>query len=138
MPVSVPTPDQLKVIATEIGLALTDTDIDSFIALNAAFFVNAAIRHVKDGEFPVRCRVLRRRVHVDRPGLAEHPARQPQVHAGQPGYHVVTPLKLAGGSYVLVDRGWVAPASGGALAAIAGTVPARVATNPSESICHFS
>jgi surfeit locus 1 family protein len=31
-----------------------------------------------------------------------------RVHAGRPGYHVVTPLKLAGGGYVLVDRGWVA------------------------------
>ena len=30
-----------------------------------------------------------------------------KVHAGQPGYHVVAPLRLAGGGYVLVDRGWV-------------------------------
>ena len=33
MPVSVPTPDQLKAIAAEMGLALTDADIDSFITL---------------------------------------------------------------------------------------------------------
>ena len=33
MPVSVPTPDQMKAIADEIGLALTDADIDSFITL---------------------------------------------------------------------------------------------------------
>jgi amidase len=33
MPVSVPTPDQLKYIAAEMGLALTDADIDSFITL---------------------------------------------------------------------------------------------------------
>ena len=31
-----------------------------------------------------------------------------KVHAGRPGYDVVTPLKLAGDRYVLVDRGWVA------------------------------
>jgi cytochrome oxidase assembly protein ShyY1 len=32
-----------------------------------------------------------------------------KVHAGRPGYDVVTPLKLAGADrYVLVDRGWVA------------------------------
>jgi surfeit locus 1 family protein len=30
-----------------------------------------------------------------------------KVQAGQVGYHVVTPLRLAGGGYVLVDRGWV-------------------------------
>jgi surfeit locus 1 family protein len=42
------------------------------------------------GEFDARAQVL-----IDN-----------KVHAGQAGYHVVTPLKLAGGSYVLVDRGW--------------------------------
>ena len=33
MPVTVPTPDQLKHVAGEIGLALTDADIASFIAI---------------------------------------------------------------------------------------------------------
>ena len=33
MPVSVPTPEQLKRIAEEMGLSLTDSDIASFIAL---------------------------------------------------------------------------------------------------------
>ena len=33
-----------------------------------------------------------------------------KVHAGRPGYDVVTPLKLASDRYVLVDRGWVAAA----------------------------
>jgi surfeit locus 1 family protein len=32
-----------------------------------------------------------------------------KVHAGRPGFDVVTPLKLSGGDrYVLVDRGWIA------------------------------
>jgi surfeit locus 1 family protein len=31
-----------------------------------------------------------------------------KVHRGRAGYHVVTPLRLAGGGAVLVDRGWVA------------------------------
>jgi len=31
-----------------------------------------------------------------------------RVHAGRPGYEVVTPLKLAEDRFVLVDRGWVA------------------------------
>jgi surfeit locus 1 family protein len=43
------------------------------------------------GEFDARAQVL-----IDN-----------KVHAGQPGYHVVTPLKLTDGNYVLVDRGWV-------------------------------
>jgi len=31
----------------------------------------------------------------------------PRSHRGSPGWHVVTPLELASGSTVLVDRGWV-------------------------------
>jgi cytochrome oxidase assembly protein ShyY1 len=41
---------------------------------------------------------------------------------GAVGFEVVTPLVLADGTAVLVDRGWVPPAEGGALAA--PTVPA--------------
>lgn len=29
-----------------------------------------------------------------------------KLHRGRPGYHVVQPLRLPGGSYVLVNRGW--------------------------------
>ncbi|WP_238010281.1 SURF1 family protein [Dactylosporangium sp. AC04546] len=36
---------------------------------------------------------------------------------GRVGFEVLTPLVLADGTAVLVDRGWVAPAPGGALAA---------------------
>ena len=31
-----------------------------------------------------------------------------KVYRGQPGYHVVQPLRLAGGTHVLVNRGWAA------------------------------
>ena len=31
-----------------------------------------------------------------------------KIHRGAPGYHVVQPLRLAGGRHVLVNRGWVA------------------------------
>jgi surfeit locus 1 family protein len=30
-----------------------------------------------------------------------------KVHAGRAGFHVITPLALEGGRYVLVDRGWI-------------------------------
>lgn len=30
-----------------------------------------------------------------------------QIRHGQPGFNVITPLRLAGGGHVLVDRGWV-------------------------------
>ena len=33
MPVSLPTPAQLKAIAAEMNLSLTDSDVDSFIAM---------------------------------------------------------------------------------------------------------
>ena len=48
-------------------------------------------------------------------------ARGRTVH-GEVGFEVVTPLKLDDGTAVLVDRGWVPPAAGGAIAA--PTVPA--------------
>ncbi|MBM3367342.1 MAG: SURF1 family protein, partial [Betaproteobacteria bacterium] len=31
-----------------------------------------------------------------------------KIHRGRAGYHVVQPLRLAGGGHVLVNRGWVA------------------------------
>jgi surfeit locus 1 family protein len=67
----------------QLGAPMTDVATDS-----------AALRFRRvrvAGEFDSRAQVL-----IDN-----------KVHAGQPGYHVVTPLRLAGGAYVLVDRGWV-------------------------------
>ncbi len=48
-----------------------------------------------------------------------------KVHASRPGYDVVTPLRLDGGRYVLVDRGWVAA---GARRAELPTVPPPTGT----------
>ncbi len=31
-----------------------------------------------------------------------------KVHRGRPGYHIVQPFRLAGGTHVLINRGWVA------------------------------
>jgi cytochrome oxidase assembly protein ShyY1 len=45
--------------------------------------------------------------------------------AGEVGFEIVTPLLLDDGTAVLVDRGWVPPAEGGAIAA--PTVPATPA-----------
>ncbi len=67
----------------------------SLLAATASAPTDAAalrFRRVRvSGEFDARAQVL-----IDN-----------KIHAGQPGYHVVTPLRLAGGPYVLVDRGWV-------------------------------
>jgi cytochrome oxidase assembly protein ShyY1 len=58
---------------------------------------------------------------------------------GAVGFEVITPLVLADGSAVLVDRGWVAPANGGALiappvpAAPEGTVTVNGSLRPPES-----
>jgi cytochrome oxidase assembly protein ShyY1 len=58
---------------------------------------------------------------------------------GSVGFEVITPLVLADGSAVLVDRGWVAPAAGGALvapsvpAAPDGTVTVNGSLRPPES-----
>ncbi len=55
------------------------------------------------------------------------------------GYEIVTPLRLADGTAVLVDRGWVPPAPGGARpipqipAAPTGTVQVVALLHPSES-----
>ena len=49
-----------------------------------------------------------------------------QVRAGQPGYHVLTPLRLDGGAAILVNRGWIA------LGASRQTLP--VLATPTESV----
>lgn len=43
-----------------------------------------------------------------------------QAHEGQPGYHVWTPLKLASGELLIVDRGWIPAAPAANLAAPSG------------------
>lgn len=39
---------------------------------------------------------------------AHHLLLDNQLRAGQPGYHVLTPLRLAAGDAILVNRGWIA------------------------------
>jgi cytochrome oxidase assembly protein ShyY1 len=56
---------------------------------------------------------------------------------GRVGFEIVTPLVLADGTAVLVDRGWVPPAAGGAIAAPA-TTPAPAGTVTVEGQIHRS
>jgi cytochrome oxidase assembly protein ShyY1 len=39
---------------------------------------------------------------------AHHVLLDNQVRNGQPGYHVLTPLRLSSGSAILINRGWIA------------------------------
>jgi cytochrome oxidase assembly protein ShyY1 len=56
---------------------------------------------------------------------------------GRVGFEIVTPLVLADGTAVLVDRGWVPPAAGGAIAAPAAA-PAPAGTVTVEGQIHRS
>ena len=57
-----------------------------------------------------RGRLLLRRVEVRGEFVPQHTVFvDNRIHQHQPGYHVATPLRIAGSQrYVLVNRGWVA------------------------------
>jgi surfeit locus 1 family protein len=61
-------------------------------------------RRVAADDYAMR-RVVARGVYADRFTILV----DNRVHRGRPGFHVVSPLRLAGGDvHVLVDRGWIA------------------------------
>jgi len=60
-----------------------------------------------------------------------------QVHNGKDGDDILTPLRLADGTAVLVDRGWVAVVGGGAptdTSAVTGAVVVNGIANPSSPL----
>jgi len=60
-----------------------------------------------------------------------------KIYRGRPGYYIVQPLRLAGGTHVLVNRGWVpAPASRGQLPEV--RTPAGEITLSGQRLPHFA